>query len=72
MTCSQDSVVFWDYKSFSSKRSAQPFGGSGYHVSSACWNTNSKPVFQTYQTRSQLWFIDFHVHIILSVCRLKQ
>ena len=41
VTCSQDSVVFWDYKSFSSKRSAQPFSGSGYHVQSACWSASS-------------------------------
>ena len=41
-TCSQDSVVFWDYKSFSSKRSSQPFGGAGYHIHSAAWSGSSK------------------------------
>ena len=41
VTCSQDSVVFWDNKSFSSKKSSQPFSGSGYHVASASWSSSS-------------------------------
>ena len=41
VTCSQDSVVFWDNKSFSSKKSSQPFSGSGYHVASAFWSSSS-------------------------------
>ena len=40
-TCSQDSVVLWDYKSVSCKRSVRPFGGSGYHIQSAAWSSSS-------------------------------
>lgn len=41
VTCSQNSVVFWDCKSFAVKRSAQPFIGSDYHVASVSWSASS-------------------------------
>lgn len=40
-TCSQDSLVLWDYKSFVSKNSARPFSGAGYHIQSAGWSASS-------------------------------